>query len=172
MTYFAISQVLIGLAFICDIASFQFRSRRAILVCLVASTVVTAIHFFFLGNQSAGFLMLLASARFSVASFSKRPEWMWFFFLVAVLTLFKTCEAPVNIVAFLASMLASFASFRPTDKELRRWMMLATSTWATHNVLIGSPAAVLLELFFLGSNIVGYWRFYLRPPLIEAVETA
>jgi hypothetical protein len=41
-------------------------------------------------------------------------------------------------------------------------MMVATIAWLAHNAIIGSPAAVVLEIFFLGSNILGYWRYYIR----------
>jgi hypothetical protein len=32
-----------------------------------------------------------------------------------------------------------------------------------HNILAGSPGAVLMEAIFISSNIVGYFRFYIRP---------
>ncbi len=84
--------------------------------------------------------------------------------LVAVVVLITTYRAPANLVAFIASVLMSFASFQETDRTLRLWMMAGTTTWLTHNLLIGSPAAVMLELFFLGSNLLGFWRFYIKNP--------
>jgi len=41
-------------------------------------------------------------------------------------------------------------------------MMIGTLVWIGHNALAGSPAAAVLETFFLGSNLVGYYRYYLR----------
>lgn len=42
-------------------------------------------------------------------------------------------------------------------------MVICSSIWIIHNYLAGSPGAVLMEIFFLSSNIVGYFRYYIRP---------
>ncbi len=51
-----------------------------------------------------------------------------------------------------------------SDKRFRELMMLGIAIWIVHNILAGSPGAVVLETFFLGSNLVGYYRFYRRNP--------
>ena len=56
------------------------------------------------------------------------------------------------------------AAFASTDKTFRRLMMIASVVWLGHNLLAGSPAALILEAVFLGSNLVAYYRFYLRQP--------
>jgi hypothetical protein len=43
-------------------------------------------------------------------------------------------------------------------------MLAGTCLWIIHNLLAGSPGAVILEIFFASSNIIGYYRFYIRPP--------
>lgn len=164
MNLFVLSQMLVAMAFVCDIVSFQFRDRKTILACLVASTGLSSAHYFLLLSPSAGCLMLLAAARFSVAYLSKHRWWMWFFMGVATVVLFVTYRVPANLVAFFASVLMTFASFQDSDKTLRLWMMGGTTAWLIHNILIGSPAAVILEAFFLGSNLFGFWRFYLKIP--------
>ena len=42
-------------------------------------------------------------------------------------------------------------------------MLIGTSLWIVHNFLAGSPGAVLMEAIFISSNLVGYFRFYIRP---------
>jgi len=162
MSPFLLSQILVGVAFICDLVSFQFRDRRSILACLIAATSLLAAHYFLLDNPSAGFLMLVGVLRFSVAYFSKDPRWIWVFVGIALCVLLATYQTLVNGLAFVALVLVSIASFQATDKKLRVWMMSGTSVWLLHNILIGSPAAVILEAFLLGSNLTGYWRYYLK----------
>jgi hypothetical protein len=84
--------------------------------------------------------------------------------MVAVGVLVATYRIPINLVALLASLLMSFTSFQDTDRTLRLWMMVGTTAWLTHNVLIDSPAAIMLESFILGSNLLGFWRFYIKSP--------
>jgi hypothetical protein len=42
-------------------------------------------------------------------------------------------------------------------------MLVGTMIWITHNYLAGSPGAVLMEALFISSNLVGYFRYYIRP---------
>ncbi|MBH0041641.1 YgjV family protein [Pseudoalteromonas sp. SWXJZ10B] len=39
-------------------------------------------------------------------------------------------------------------------------MVVGTSLWISHNMLVGSPIAVLMESLFMASNLVGLYRFY------------
>jgi hypothetical protein len=41
-------------------------------------------------------------------------------------------------------------------------MMVSSLVWIVHNILAFTPAAVVLETFFLGSNVFAYYRFYIR----------
>lgn len=64
MNLFVLSQMLVAMAFVCDIVSFQFPDRKTILACLVASTGLSSAHYFLLLSPSAGCLMLLAAQGF------------------------------------------------------------------------------------------------------------
>ncbi len=39
-------------------------------------------------------------------------------------------------------------------------MIVGTLLWLIHNYLAGSPTAVLMELLFISSNLIGYYRYY------------
>ncbi len=161
MSYFQISQILIGIAFIFDVASFQFKSRKAILFCIATSTFLIALHFLALGNLPAAGLIFVATARAVIAYFSTTAWLGGAFVAVAGAVLFATWQNPVNLLAFAASVFSSVVVFQRKDKILRIGIMAATVTWLLHNIIIDSPAAVLLEAFFLGSNVLGYWRHYI-----------
>ncbi len=97
-----------------------------------------------------------------MAYLSKRRSWIWVFSVVATLVLISTYQSPVNFLPFLGAILGAIGSFHGSDKVLRLCAMVGTAGWVIHNALIGSPAAVALESLFLASNLVGFWRFYLR----------
>jgi hypothetical protein len=58
--------------------------------------------------------------------------------------------------------LATFAVFQPNEKLLRQIMMIATICVITLNVVIFTPVGIVTETFFLGSNALSYWRFYIK----------
>ena len=60
---FAISQILIGIAFLFAVASFQFKAREHILVCFFALTLFIAAHYYFLEEFTAMWLALFGSLR-------------------------------------------------------------------------------------------------------------
>jgi len=45
VTAFALSQLLIGVAFLMDFASFQFKQQRHVLVCLAIAASLIGMHF-------------------------------------------------------------------------------------------------------------------------------
>jgi len=168
MTNFAISQALIVIAFLFDLVSFQIKRRKYILICLTCASTLIGTHFILLNNLTAACLSFIAGTRFLVASFSKNKLWLYFFIIVTVLLFTYTYFRPLSLFALSASILASIASFQSNDKRLRLTMMLCTSLWIFHNILAKTPAAVALESFFLCSNLIGYYRFYVANNSMEA----
>ncbi|MEC8225830.1 MAG: YgjV family protein, partial [Pseudomonadota bacterium] len=45
---FILSQCLVAIATLLDLASFQFKQRQAILACLFSSVLLTSVHFMLL----------------------------------------------------------------------------------------------------------------------------
>ena len=53
MSDFVLSQVLIGVVFVIDLASFQFRNRRHVLACLSTAAFLIGVHFVLLETWTA-----------------------------------------------------------------------------------------------------------------------
>jgi hypothetical protein len=162
-TDFLLSQALIGIAIVFDMLSFQFRQRARILACLVVAGVLITAHFVLLQRWTAAGLMVIATTRFLVGIFSTAPLLKYLFAICALGVGVFTYAGLTSVLSCAGSLIQTFGAFSPSDRRLRQLMMLGTSVWLLHNVLIGSPAAVLMELLFLGSNLVGYYRYYIRP---------
>ena len=82
---------------------------------------------------------------------------------MAVIASALTYEGLLSILGCGGSLFGTVASFSKDDKLLRQLMLIGTSLWLVHNILAGSPGAVVLEIFFICSNLVGYFRYYIRP---------
>ncbi|WP_240620045.1 YgjV family protein [Aeromonas jandaei] len=160
MSLFLWSQLVVSLALLLDLLSFQLRDRRRILACLALSCALNAGHFALLGQWSAACLLLLASVRFLVSIWLVRRILMWFFMGLACAAALATYQGVLSLIGLLASLLQTRAAFCPDDRQLRRWMLLGTLCWLVNNLLVGSPVAALMEGLFLVSNLVGYYRHY------------
>ena len=162
MSDFLLSQLLIGVVFCFDMASFQFREKRHVLSCLVFSALLLGVHFALLEAQTAAVLGFIAAARFFVAIFS-HARWLLYLFLsLVMINGILSYVGLLTVLATAGGLITTTAAFMPTDRQFRQYMMAGTVVWIGHNALAGSPGAVVLEMFFFGSNLVGYYRYYLR----------
>ncbi|MEI4551537.1 YgjV family protein [Pseudoalteromonas spongiae] len=163
---FIVSQCLVAIATLLDLASFQFKSRNAILICLFTSVLLTAVHFFLLDKISAACLMFLAALRYGYCIFARDLRVMIGFMAMSISVVYVTWQSWISVIALVAALLQTYASFQTNDFTLRCLMIVGTLCWILHNVLVFSPVAVLLESVFLISNIIGLWRFYGKKAVI------
>jgi hypothetical protein len=160
---FVLSQILIGIAICSDILSFQFKERTKIVACLIVSATFISIHFMLLGHWTAAFLGLLAVARFTSSMFTTSKRVMWVFLIITFAISVFSFEGLLSVLGCTATVFTTVAAFSRDDKLLRQLMLVGTMIWITHNYLAGSPGAVLMEALFICSNLVGYFRYYIRP---------
>jgi hypothetical protein len=163
MSAFLLSQILVGIAICSDIASFQFKEKTRIVACLLVSCLLISVHFMLLGHWTAACLGLVAATRFAASLFSSSKKLMAFFVLTTVVLAAVSYEGILSILAGAGGCFGTVASFCREDKRLRQLMLIGTALWLIHNVLARSPGAVLMEAIFIGSNLVGYFRYYIRP---------
>lgn len=163
---FVLSQVLVSVAILFDLLSFQCKLRKHILGCLVIAGLFISAHFFLLKQWTAACLMLLAVSRYLTSIICQNKRLQYGFMGAAVIVSVITFTGALSLLSVIASCLQTKAAFCQQDKKLRLWMMLGTSVWLLHNVLAHSPTAVLMEALFIGSNIMGYYRFHIaKTPL-------
>ena len=165
MSVFMISQLLVGVALIFDLLSFQFKNRKYILLSIAAACFFMAAHFMLLDHWTAACLMWLSTFRYFVSGYTTSKKWMYFFLIATVIGTAWTYSGYISFVSFGATFVLTLAAFCETDKRLREVSFLGVSLWIIHNILVGSPSAIALESLFLMSNAVGYYRYYIRKPI-------
>lgn len=169
MSVFFISQLLVGVALIFDILSFQFKNRKYILHSIAAACFFMAVHFLLLEQWTATVLMGLSALRYGVSGYTTDRRWMYFFCVSAVAGTVWTYAGLVSLLSFGATFVLTIGAFSKTDKRLREITFFGVGLWIIHNVVVWSPSAIALESLFLMSNVVGYYRYYLRPSQPELV---
>ena len=162
MSPFFISQILVAIAICFDLLSFQFKERPKIISCLIISCILISCHFAILGHWTATGLGLLATVRFMASLFTTSKKVMGLFMFATVVISIFSFSGILSILSCLGSLFGTAGTFCKDDKRLRQIILIGTSLWLIHNILAGSPTAVLMEALFITSNLVGYYRFYLK----------
>lgn len=162
LTAFTLSQILVAIAIIFDLISFQFKARERIVACLFVSGILISIHFCLLQQWTAAGLMGIATVRYLTSMFTTSKVAMWCFSCAAVAMSIVTFNGITTVISCIGTLFQTRAAFCQRDKDLRLLMIVGTSFWLVHNALVGSPVAVLMEILFIGSNLVGYYRHYFR----------
>ncbi|SKA02256.1 YgjV family protein [Photobacterium toruni] len=169
MSLFVASQILVGLAALFDIASFQFKNRTVLLSALCISALLIAAHFMLLDEWTAACLLIIGSCRYLAGIFISNPKIKWLFYLVTLLGTVITFSGLTSILSCTASLLHTKASFSSNDKLMRWLMVIGTVVWGVHDVIVGSPVAVLIDVLFVISSIIGYYRIYIKSPCLLKV---
>ena len=160
MSVFLLSQVIAAIAFALGVISFQFKSRRSILLWISGSAIANACHFFVLDRPAAATLFLITGGRSLAAAFTVNRKIMYLFFGLILAGFLFSYQAPLGFLGLFATLLATYGSFQNTHQKVRVIFMLSATSWMVHNILVRTPVAALMEAMFLASNLVGYWRFH------------
>ena len=163
MSNFLLSQILIGFAICFDMMSFQFKDRKKIVLCFFCASILIGIHFALLEQYTAAGLILITAIRFLTSIFTTSKKMMSLFLVSYTLVTMISYAGFLSLLTYGASMISSIASFCNDDRLLRQLMLLSTIIWVIHNYYANSPAAVLMEILFICSNSIGYYRHYIKP---------
>lgn len=162
VTPFVLSQILVAIAICFDLASFQFKDRQKIVICLFFAGILISSHFVLLEQWTAATLMGIATVRYLVSAFTTSAKLKYVFCTAAMISSVVTYAGVISVISFFASTFQTIGAFEKDDRRLRQFMIVGTALWLVHNFLIGSPTAVVMEVLFISSNLIGYYRFYLQ----------
>jgi Bacterial inner membrane protein len=100
----------------------------------------------------------ITGSRFLLAGRSS-AKWKFYFFMTAqLLAGYLTYSGMLSLYPLAASIIGTVAVFFFSNANMRIAMGACSVIWIVHNYLAGSPVAVVTEVVFLGSNIVGFIR--------------
>jgi len=173
MNAFAWSQVLAAGAFVSGMVSYQLRDRRHVLLCLTSLAVLNAAHFLLLDRTTPAVMLLLTATRYVTAMFTRHRAFFWLYLAAAVVGITLSYSGPLSWLALAGVFFGTFGSFQPTDRAMRKCFFCGNSCWILHNILAQTPVAIVMEVAFFASNVVGYWRLYGRsaaPPAQTSEE--
>ncbi|MDO6487492.1 YgjV family protein [Colwellia sp. 6_MG-2023] len=167
MSDFFISQLLVSVTLIIECCAMQLKNKNYILALLSVSCFFNGFHYLLLDQPTAGFIFLFSSLRFLI-SIKWKLKWLSFASLgVSLLITVATYIGLLSIVGFIATVFITIGSFSHNDKFLRLMMIIGGSLWLVHNLILWTPIGVLVEVIFVGSSFIGYYRYYLAQKPIK-----
>jgi hypothetical protein len=122
-------------------------------------------HYFFLGRTTAGIIVLFSVLRFITCYFTIDKKFMYLFLTLNTIALIFTYKDAYDLIVYVGVGTIIIGNFQNNDKNMRKIMMIGTSLVIVYNVIVFSPMGVLAESLFLTSNIIGYYRHYIRKKL-------
>src|SRR3989344_2030679 len=161
-TYFIVSQVLVFIAMISDFLSMQFKERKKIFIFLIISASLISLHYFFLNKIAAGVIIFFSVIRFIVCMFTTNKKFLGLFIVINSIALIFTYNEIYDLIIYFSLLIIITGNFQEDGKLMRKMMMVGTSLVIIYNVIIFSPMGVIVEGSFLASNIIGYYRHYIR----------
>ena len=158
MDAFLWSQVLAGMTLVTGMAAFQFRERVTMLRLWALAATFAAVHFYLLGSTAAAILVGVTVLRFLVSSVTTDKRLMWLFLSLAVAGFAFTYVGPVSLLPLFATLVGTVGSFHGSGNAVRYSSMVAEGTWIVFDIIIWSPVAIVMEVLFFISNLVGLIR--------------
>ena len=163
MTPFLLSQIFATLGICSDFVSWQFRTKKAILITLICSSILFGLHFYFLEQYFAAIIQIVVVLRYTCAIFTRNIAVVIFFLAIIIgIFIYVGTYGVLPFLALWGSLLGTFSSFAKNDKQMRLYGMIGTFCWLVHNAILLSPMGIIGESVMLGSNMIGYWRYYMQ----------
>ena len=159
---FILSQVFAGIAFIFDFLSFQQKTKKRIMIMLAISASFLLIHYLLLNQSLAVLLFLLSIIRYIFCIFTSNKKIMFVFLILNCVTFYFVYEKVLDLMIFLGVSIGIISNFQKKDKALRLIAMCGTFLIMLFNILIFSPVGAIVEANLLLSNIIGYYRYYIK----------
>ncbi|MBP9669721.1 MAG: YgjV family protein [Candidatus Pacebacteria bacterium] len=162
MSMFIVSQIIAVGALAAGVLTFQLKERVYIVGAFALMSSLLSLHFYVLGEYTASAIVAVSVVRFLVSAVTKRQVWMYVFLLITAAVGWYTYAHWYNMIAIAAGMLGVVATFQAADQRLRLIMMSSSTTMAIHDMIVGTPVGLTVDLTVLISGMIGYYRYYIR----------
>lgn len=160
---FILSQIAVAIAMVFDFLSFQFKKRKYTFTCFAISASLISAHYFLLGKNAAGVIVFISVIRFITAYFKSGKKYLLLFVILNTLSLLFTYRVLTDLIVYIGSIIIIIGNFQADNRLMRKIMMYGTFIIMTYNIIIFSPMGAVLEGSFLMSNLLGYYRHYIKP---------
>jgi hypothetical protein len=159
----ALIQLIGVLALLANLSLFQINTRKNMLLLGLATCLLWAMHFYFLGAMTGFAMNLIAAGRF-LAYYKTKPakqnRWlMWLFIGITALATTLTWKGAISLLPFIGTACMVIAFWQTNTKHIRRLALASSPPWIIYGVIVGSYPVIAAETLLMVSNLIGQYRF-------------
>jgi hypothetical protein len=156
------SQLLAWFAIIADVFSFQFKERKKIIVFFMIAATCIGLHYLLLERYAAAIIIGVWIIRFFISYHRTDRYLIYVFSILFTIITYVFYKDIYDVIILIWMIFVTIWVFQKDDKYLRQFMMCGTSCIILYNFLIFSPVGILLESLFLWSNLIWYYKHYIK----------
>lgn len=148
---------LLASAFIILGYSSKHDAKLKTIVCIGAA--LFSAHFFMMGAMTAMIMNAVNFLRIALSIKFHGSKMLFVIFIVIYLSVGAfTYETWIDIFPLISSILGTVSMYFLSGVKLRLIGLLGSSSWLTHNFVVGSMGGIITELFVLTMLLTGIYR--------------
>lgn len=159
-----ITQIIGFLAFLLAVLTFQSNKHKNITLIKCASDALFVVQFIMLGAYTGAMMNAIGCVRnIAYAKLVERKKdvkiAVIIFSIIVIVSGVVTWNGPISLLAILGKLLSTLSYAFKNPKNVRRMTIPVCIVWGIYDLICGSWAGVLTEVFTLASIAVAYFRF-------------
>ncbi|PIN69412.1 hypothetical protein COV93_05560 [Candidatus Woesearchaeota archaeon CG11_big_fil_rev_8_21_14_0_20_43_8] len=154
---------IIALIFV--VLSFQSKKRYGILMFLWIAQSFFAVHFGLLEAWTAVAMNIIAAVRTYIFSqkdirgWASKRCWPYLFIILFIAVGPFTWDGYHTLLPIIAQVIESIALWKRSPRIIRIMMLFPRPFWVVYNLMVGSYAGILTEIFVSVSILIGIYRY-------------
>jgi len=167
---YILSQVFIIINYIFLMATYQFKSRKAILIFNFVAIVATGLSYVFLSAWSGLAMVIVASVRNIIFMIDEKKNGksekitkkdiviLIILYIISIIFAVLTYEGFLSLMSVFATMLYTYSVWQKNTSIYKILGIPVGIIWIVYNVYIVSVFGIILEVLLLFSAIIGLIR--------------
>lgn len=103
-------------------------------------------------------VILITVVRLWIATQVKSIKLAHFFAMVYLVLFWNFFQSPVELLPLTSVLITTYATFLLSGIKMRMTFLLPSTLWLTHNIIVGVPSGILLEVCILVVNLSTIYR--------------
>lgn len=155
------------------ILSFQKNKRSALLLIMLAGLLLFTVHYILLGAWTGALMNLIEAGVVFIAykkdtsKWAEHPAWLYGFIGLYIIFGVVSFKAPVDVLPIVAQAFGAIAVWQTNARAIRFLMLVPRPLWFTYNLVVGSQAGIVAEIFIGASVLIGIARFDIAPLVLR-----
>ena len=157
-----IAQIIGFIAFALGITAFLQKDDKKLRLVMMAQALTLCVHFIMLGRHTGAAAVFITGVRNGVSVFGWAKKVAPLFFISVLGFGWYTYDSPVDTLPILAGIIGTTAFFYLSGIRMRLTLVMASSMWLIHNILVGSIGPALMEGFMMCAGVYRAYMLYVE----------